>query len=107
MNVRLPQHIAVIMDGNGRWAQQHGLPRSRGHLAGVDAVRTLVRECRRHGIPYVTVYAFSKENWQRPETEISFLFDLSSASSGRSCLNSWNRIYACPSSGTTATCPSR
>ena len=76
MNVRLPQHIAVIMDGNGRWAQQHGLPRSRGHLAGVDAVRRLVRECRLRGIPYVTVYAFSKENWQRPETEISFLFDL-------------------------------
>ena len=76
MNVRQPQHIAVIMDGNGRWAQQHGLPRSRGHLAGVDAVRTLVRECRRRDIPYVTVYAFSKENWQRPETEISFLFDL-------------------------------
>ncbi len=76
MEERLPQHIAVIMDGNGRWARERGLPRSEGHLAGVDAVRTLVRECRRKGIGYVTVYAFSKENWQRPEKEVSFLFEL-------------------------------
>lgn len=76
MDARLPQHIAVIMDGNGRWAEQHGLPRSEGHRAGVDALRRLVRECRSLGIPRVTVYAFSKENWQRPETEIRFLFDL-------------------------------
>ncbi|HJD98186.1 polyprenyl diphosphate synthase [Mailhella massiliensis] len=76
MEEKLPEHIAVIMDGNGRWARERGLPRSRGHLAGVDAVRTLVRECRRLGIGHVTVYAFSRENWQRPETEVSFLFDL-------------------------------
>lgn len=76
MEQRLPQHIAVIMDGNGRWARERGLSRSEGHLAGVDAVRTLVRECRRRGIGYVTVYALSKENWQRPEKEVSFLFDL-------------------------------
>ena len=76
MEERLPQHIAVIMDGNGRWAKERGLPRSEGHLAGVDAVRTLVRECRSKGIAYVTVYAFSKENWQRPETEVNFLFEL-------------------------------
>ncbi len=76
MEQRLPQHIAVIMDGNGRWARERGLARSEGHLAGVDAVRTLVRECRRRGIGYVTVYAFSKENWQRPEKEVSFLFEL-------------------------------
>ena len=76
MEGKLPEHIAVIMDGNGRWARERGLPRSKGHLAGVDAVRTLVRECRRLGIGHVTVYAFSRENWQRPETEVSFLFDL-------------------------------
>ena len=76
MEERLPQHIAVIMDGNGRWAKARGLPRSEGHLAGVDAVRTLVRECRSRGVSYVTVYAFSKENWQRPEKEVGFLFDL-------------------------------
>ncbi len=76
MNASLPQHIAVIMDGNGRWAQQHGLSRSKGHRAGVDAVRTLVRECRKLNIPHLTVYAFSKENWQRPEAEVRFLFDL-------------------------------
>ena len=76
MEERLPQHIAVIMDGNGRWAKERGLSRSEGHLAGVDAVRTLVEECRSRGVSYVTVYAFSKENWQRPEKEVTFLFDL-------------------------------
>ncbi len=73
---KLPRHIAVIMDGNGRWASQRGMERSKGHLAGMDAVRTLVRECRRLDIPYVTLYAFSKENWNRPKAEITFLFDL-------------------------------
>ncbi|MBO4317573.1 MAG: undecaprenyl diphosphate synthase family protein, partial [Mailhella sp.] len=58
----LPRHIAVIMDGNGRWASERGLARSAGHKAGARAVRTLVEECRSLGIPYVTVYAFSKEN---------------------------------------------
>ena len=72
----LPRHIAVIMDGNGRWAKHQGLPRTQGHLAGLDAVRTLVRECHDLGIPYVTVYAFSKENWNRPEQEVSFLLEL-------------------------------
>ncbi|MGN1038899.1 MAG: isoprenyl transferase [Mailhella sp.] len=76
MSDKTPQHIAVIMDGNGRWAKKRNLPRSEGHLAGVDAVRTLVRECQKRGIAYVTVYAFSKENWQRPEKEVKFLFDL-------------------------------
>lgn len=76
MEEKLPEHIAVIMDGNGRWARKKGLPRSQGHLAGVDAVRTLVRECRRIGIGHLTVYAFSRENWQRPESEVRFLLDL-------------------------------
>lgn len=72
----LPRHIAVIMDGNGRWARQRGLPRREGHRAGSEAVRALVRECRALGVPYVTVYAFSKENWGRPQAEVSFLFEL-------------------------------
>jgi len=76
MEKTLPNHIAVIMDGNGRWAGLRGLPRSKGHLAGVDAVRELIRESRKLGIPYVTVYAFSRENWQRPKGEVGFLFEL-------------------------------
>ncbi len=72
----LPTHLAVIMDGNGRWAQKRGLPRFQGHRAGLDAVRTLVKECRSLGIPYLTLYAFSKENWNRPPQEVTFLFDL-------------------------------
>jgi undecaprenyl diphosphate synthase len=72
----LPRHIAVIMDGNGRWATQRGLRREEGHQAGAEAVRVLVRECRSLAIPYVTVYAFSKENWGRPEPEVRFLFEL-------------------------------
>lgn len=72
----LPGHIAVIMDGNGRWAEKRGLSRSQGHLAGMDAVSSLVGECRSLNIPYVTLYAFSKENWNRPQAEVSFLFDL-------------------------------
>ncbi len=64
------------MDGNGRWAERRGLPRNEGHKAGAEAVRALVRECRALGVPYVTVYAFSKENWQRPKREVAYLFDL-------------------------------
>ena len=73
---KLPRHIAIIMDGNGRWAQARGLARTAGHRAGADAVRTVVRECRRLGIPHLTLYAFSSENWNRPKTEISALFGL-------------------------------
>ena len=72
----LPRHIAVIMDGNGRWATQRGLHREAGHQAGADAVRALVRECCSLAIPRLTVYAFSRENWGRPDKEITFLFDL-------------------------------
>lgn len=76
MKDTLPQHIAVIMDGNGRWAALRGLEREAGHQAGADALRCLLQECRGLEIPYVTVYAFSKENWQRPQKEIRYLFDL-------------------------------
>ena len=72
----MPQHVAVIMDGNGRWAAQKNLPRSAGHQAGGEAVRRVVSHCRKLDIPYLTLYAFSQENWRRPAAEINFLFDL-------------------------------
>ena len=73
---KLPRHLAVIMDGNGRWAQARGLPRVAGHRAGAEAVRTVVTACRKLGIPYLTLYTFSSENWNRPATEIQALFGL-------------------------------
>ncbi|MCL2121540.1 MAG: polyprenyl diphosphate synthase [Clostridiales bacterium] len=66
-------HLAVIMDGNGRWAQRRGLPRAMGHREGVEALRRLVRLCPKYEIRYLTVYAFSTENWKRPEAEIQTL----------------------------------
>jgi undecaprenyl diphosphate synthase len=71
-----PHHIAIIMDGNGRWAAQRGLPRIAGHRAGVDTVRSVVEECARLKIPYLTLFAFSTENWRRPEDEVGALMIL-------------------------------
>ena len=73
---RLPEHIAVIMDGNGRWATARHLPRSAGHKAGAEALRRATELCREMGIPVLSVYAFSTENWQRPAEEVSFLMRL-------------------------------
>lgn len=73
---RLPQHVAIIMDGNGRWAQKRGLPRSVGHRAGVESLRTAVKVCTNIGIKYLTVYAFSTENWKRPKEEVDTLMNL-------------------------------
>ena len=73
---RLPQHIAIIMDGNGRWAESRHLPRVEGHRAGIDAVRDTVETSARLGISVLTLYAFSVENWKRPDTEISALMGL-------------------------------
>lgn len=73
---RLPQHIAIIMDGNGRWAKRRRLPRIAGHRAGINAVRQAVEACARLGVPYLTLYAFSVENWKRPHTEITLLMRL-------------------------------
>jgi len=73
---RLPQHIAVIMDGNGRWAQRRHLPRIAGHRAGVQSARTVIETCARLNIPALTLYAFSMENWRRPKAEIDFLMRL-------------------------------
>jgi len=73
---RLPQHVAIIMDGNGRWAQARGKPRTAGHERGADAVRETMRAARRLGISALTLYAFSEQNWDRPEAEINALVDL-------------------------------
>jgi undecaprenyl diphosphate synthase len=72
----LPKHVAVIMDGNGRWAKRQGLPRIMGHKRGVDTLKDLLRCCRDWGVQALTVYAFSTENWQRPQEEVDFLMSL-------------------------------
>src|SRR5205809_4656197 len=71
-----PEHVAVIMDGNGRWATRRGLPRVAGHSEGVKAARTIVRAADALGIRYLTLYAFSSENWSRPSDEVSMLMSL-------------------------------
>jgi undecaprenyl diphosphate synthase len=73
---KIPQHIAIIMDGNGRWAQAQGKGRVAGHKAGVDSVRAVVRSARETGVKALTLFAFSSENWQRPEKEVNVLMDL-------------------------------
>ena len=73
---RLPRHVAIIMDGNGRWAQKRGLGRIEGHKRGKDSVRSVVETSREIGLEYLTLYAFSTENWQRPVTEVRALMSL-------------------------------
>jgi undecaprenyl diphosphate synthase len=75
---RMPRHVAVIMDGNGRWAEQRGLERSAGHRAGVESVRAVVRAAEELGIGWLTLYAFSSENWNRPKAEVELLMKLPS-----------------------------
>ena len=72
----MPRHIAIIMDGNGRWATKRFMPRVAGHVKGVEAVRGIVEACARQGVEYVTFFAFSSENWRRPEDEVSLLMRL-------------------------------
>jgi undecaprenyl diphosphate synthase len=72
----VPRHIAIIMDGNGRWAKQRGLERASGHEAGADTVREIVRECGRRGVEVLTLYSFSTENWSRPQAEVDALMVL-------------------------------
>jgi len=72
----LPKHVAIIMDGNGRWAEKHAFPRVRGHRKGAESVRTIVTLCRKLGIGYLTLYAFSEENWKRPPHEVNALMKL-------------------------------
>ncbi|MBT45562.1 MAG: di-trans,poly-cis-decaprenylcistransferase [Deltaproteobacteria bacterium] len=76
MNSHVPQHVAIIMDGNGRWARERGLPRREGHRAGAESVREVVETCKELGIKFLTLYAFSSENWNRPKTEIKALMSL-------------------------------
>ncbi|MFV3013321.1 isoprenyl transferase [Clostridium botulinum] len=72
----IPKHIAIIMDGNGRWAKERSLPRTMGHKAGVETIREIVKECNNLGVKYLTLYAFSTENWKRPKDEVSALMTL-------------------------------
>lgn len=72
----LPKHIGFIMDGNGRWAKKRGLPRSAGHKAGAESLKKIITEANNLGIKYATVYAFSTENWSRPQAEVDYLMDL-------------------------------
>ena len=71
-----PRHIAIIMDGNGRWASRRGLPRTAGHKAGAETFRRIATYCKNIGVRYLTVYAFSTENWKRSETEVSAIMAL-------------------------------
>mgnify|MGYP001046290526 FL=1 len=73
---RLPRHIAIILDGNGRWAKRRGLPRTAGHRVGAETFRTIATYCRDIGIEYLTVYAFSTENWKRPQEEVDTIMVL-------------------------------
>ena len=73
---RIPEHIAIIMDGNGRWAKAKNLPRTMGHKAGVETIRRVIKEADRLGVKYMTLYAFSTENWKRPKEEVSALMKL-------------------------------
>jgi len=75
-NTKLPRHIAIIMDGNGRWAKQRSLPRFAGHRAGVEAVREVVKTCAAKGVEALTLFAFSSENWRRPQKEVGLLMEL-------------------------------
>ncbi len=75
----VPQHIAIIMDGNGRWAKRRGLPRSAGHKAGAESFRNIANYCRTIGVKYLTVYAFSTENWKRSEEEVGGIMRLLAA----------------------------
>lgn len=73
---KVPQHLAIIMDGNGRWAEKRGLPRSAGHRVGMERVRDAIEVCREFKVKYLTLYAFSTENWNRPATEVDYLMNL-------------------------------
>jgi undecaprenyl diphosphate synthase len=82
-NLKIPQHVGIIMDGNGRWAKQRGLPRLAGHRAGTDNLHRVLRACADFGVPILTVYAFSTENWGRPADEVSGLLSILEASIDR------------------------
>jgi len=82
-NLTLPRHVAIILDGNGRWAEKRGLPRLSGHRAGVKNLRRILKSLGKHGIEYVTLYAFSTENWNRPADEVNGIFGILTEVVGR------------------------
>src|SRR5208283_957383 len=82
-----PQHVAIIMDGNGRWARSRGLPRPAGHRASIKVVRRVVEECGNAGVRYLTLFAFSSENWRRPPDEVGFLMNLFLETLAREAVN--------------------
>ncbi len=84
---RIPRHIAIIMDGNGRWARQRHLPRLAGHRAGTENIRRIVTECAQQGVQYLTLYAFSTENWSRPSAEVDGLMRILSDFIDRETIN--------------------
>ena len=86
----VPRHVAIVMDGNGRWARKRFLPRVAGHKRGVETVRSMVRLCIDRGIENLTLFAFSSENWRRPQDEVSFLMQLFM----KALEASWHRISA-------------
>ena len=92
---RLPRHVAVIMDGNGRWAQERGLSRIEGHRAGSDSVQEIVEASARLGIKVLTLFAFSKENWKRPRQEVSELWSLLRDYLKKDAGCSWRTISGC------------
>lgn len=75
-SLRVPRHVAIIMDGNNRWAKRRGLPGAAGHRAGVEAIRAVLRTCRKNGVEVLTLFAFSSENWSRPSAEVAALMQL-------------------------------
>jgi len=79
----VPRHVAIILDGNGRWAEQRGLTRLEGHRAGVENIRPIIRCLGKHGVDFVTLYAFSTENWSRPEAEVNGIFNILEEMIGR------------------------
>ena len=109
----LPRHIAIIMDGNGRWAQKRGLPRTAGHAAGAENFRTIATYCKDIGLEYLTVYAFSTENWKRPAEEVGAIMGLLKKYllEAISRMERWNFSGTCPrcprSSRTCAGAPGR
>lgn len=74
--MKIPRHLAIIMDGNGRWAEQHHRPRVYGHVKGTRVAKKIIQECSRLGVKYLTLYAFSTENWLRPQAEVTFLMNI-------------------------------
>jgi undecaprenyl diphosphate synthase len=94
---KLPRHVAIIMDGNGRWARKRGLPRVAGHRVGLESVRAVVKACSELGIPYLTLYAFSSENWRRPRTEVRFLMKLAELHENDVRINAIGHLEELPS----------